>query len=171
MAEEAEPIEEYRLEDEINKMKYACIKDRWDDTDATVQKYIDELTQAKYEDADTLYNRLHGFKLVNLFFTNSRNGTSHLASIDKKSMIVCRFDVVKPLSSTDTTHISYKIALPNGVTLISAPSDVTFKDGQNGYWSWRAGSYNDVYGFGTLTITFFNEYKDVIGQASVEITE
>lgn len=154
---------------QISDAKYRYVLANKINSDKKTFEYLNDLKKLKYKDCASIYENLYSWKAT-IIFNTKKDDTTNVTAISKYDPIYCHITVTGG-EPDEITTIDYSIVKPDGSHSKDSFS-FTWKDGSRGYFYYENGLYkNPVYGStGTLSTSIFDGKGNLIGSASVKIT-
>ena len=157
--------------DKVKEAKYGYVLANKNNTNTTTYAYLKDLKSAGYKDSKSIYNSLYAWKIINIYFNSSENGTTKMYNISKYDPVYCHFEVSGGPPG-ETTYIYHTVTMPDGSTKAKKRPEYKQWRGDKSWWGWEDGLYTTPYygATGTLTLKFYDEEGNLIGEGSVAIT-
>ena len=155
-------------DDKINKAKYEYVLDNRTNNNATTYEFLTDLKRIDYKNSIDIYEDLYEWKITMLAVNSSESDEStNKSSISKYDTVYFHFKLTggKP---NESVRIKVTDIPPNGNSS-DYYFDSVWEDGDILWYSW---GYNEPeYGIeGTLQCKFYDEDNNLIGVASVRLT-
>ena len=154
-------------DEKILDAKYGYVLERNHYKDATVYSYLQELIEAEYPEAQTVYDDLYAWKAEVYAINAGENDWANYTEISKFRIVYFFFKVSggTPGAATELSAIA---VFPSGS--VTSGSLGTFADGDAGYIavSYDAPEYAPA---GTLNVTFYDGNNNQAGSSSIKLTD
>ena len=155
-------------ENKINEAKYKYVLDNKNNNNSTTYEYLSSLKRIDYKNSADIYDDLYEWEITMLAInTNENDESTNMNSISKYDTVYFHFRLTggKP---NETVRIKVVDIPPNGNSG-DYYFDSVWEDGDILWYSW---GYNEPqYGTaGTLQCKFYDENDNLIGVASVRLT-
>lgn len=152
--------------------KYNYVLENQNSYNLTTLEYLKDLKKRDYKDSADIYMDLYGWK-VTVYAINSSESdeTTHKKSISKYSPVYFHFKLTGGEPDAKM-RITVKSTLPNG-KVEEYTVDDKWESGESGWYGWYDGIYEypQYSSTGTLQCKFYDEEGNMIGSASVRITD
>ena len=157
--------------DKLKEAKYGYVLAHKNNNDTTTYEYLKDLKSAGYANSKDIYTDLYAWKVINIYFNSSENGTNKKYNISKYDPVYCHFEVSGGPPG-ETTYIYHTVTMPDGSTKAKKRPEYKQWRGDKSWWGWEDGLYTTPYygATGTLTFKFYDEEGNLIGKGSVAIT-
>ena len=158
-------------ESKIHEAQYSYVVENKNNTDTTTYSYLKDLKSIGYEDSSDIYNSLYEWKVINIHFSTKESGTPTKTSISRYDPVYCHFELSG--GPPGQSIYVYNIAVfPDGHADEKTKTNFKYRRNDTGWFGWESGIYTTpMYGTtGTLTMKFYDEDDNLIGEASVQIT-
>ena len=156
----------------LNEAKYGYVLAHKNNTDTTTYSYLKDLKALGYKDTKDIYNSLYAWKVINIYFSTSESETgAKKTSISKYDPVYCHFELSGGPPG-GSIYVYCKDIYPNGSSNGKDKTNFKYSRGYTGWFGWEDGIYQTpAYGAtGTLTMKFYDEDGNLIGEGSVRIT-
>lgn len=156
----------------LNEAKYGYVLAHKNNTDTTTYSYLKDLKALGYKDTKDIYNSLYAWKVINIYFSTSESETgAKKTSISKYDPVYCHFELSGGPPG-GSIYVYCKDIYPNGSSNGKSKTNFKYSRGYTGWFGWEDGIYQTpAYGAtGTLTMKFYDEDGNLIGEGSVRIT-
>ena len=156
----------------VNQAMYSYVLRHKNNFDTTTFDYLKKLKKQDYKDSNSIYENLYAWEITVFAINSSETDTiTKQSSISRYNAVYFHFRLTggEPNASV---RLTAKPQYPDGDT-----SEYTFDkkwtDGETGWYGWNDGIYgHPEYGAtGTLQCKFYDDEGNLIGMASVRITD
>lgn len=155
----------------LNEAKYGYVLAHKNNTDSTTFSYLKDLKSIGYSDAKAIYNDLYKWVLTVTAINTSESSSTNMSSISKYKPVYIHYSLSGGTPG-GSTKMTLRYTLPNGNGGSYDFDKATYTRGSSATVFWEDGLYqNPAYGSsGTLTLRFYDGDGNLIGEASVKIT-